>query len=75
MTIEIMTQEKGNSSSSLGTSYEDEPYSLETIDPKMEARIRRKFDRRVVPMATLIYFLAFIDRYKKLIFIYCNLSY
>jgi hypothetical protein len=62
MTVEIVTDEKHISESSLTTSSEDEPYDLECIDPKLEARIRRKFDSRVVPVATLIYFMAFIDR-------------
>lgn len=47
---------------SVSYSHEDQADALENIDPKMEARIRRKLDMRVVPMATLIYLMAFIDR-------------
>lgn len=48
---------------SVSYSHEDQVDALENIDPKLEARIRRKLDMRVVPMATLIYLMAFIDRY------------
>lgn len=48
---------------SVSYSHEDQVDVLENIDPKLEARIRRKLDMRVVPMATLIYLMAFIDRY------------
>jgi hypothetical protein len=47
---------------SVSYSHEDQVDALENIDPKLEARIRRKLDMRVVPMATLIYLMAFIDR-------------
>jgi hypothetical protein len=36
---------------------------LESIDPKIEARIRRKYDIRILPIVTVVYLLAFIDRY------------
>lgn len=56
-------KEKGNTSDlSVSYSHEDQVDALENIDPKLEARIRRKLDMRVVPMATLIYLMAFIDR-------------
>ena len=56
-------KEKGITSDlSVSYSHEDQVDALENIDPKLEARIRRKLDMRVVPMATLIYLMAFIDR-------------
>ena len=36
---------------------------LDSLDKEMEARIRKKFDWRIVPVSTLIYLMAFIDRY------------
>lgn len=38
------------------------PTSLDDIDPRIEANIRRKYDLRVLPIAILIYLMAFIDR-------------
>ncbi|KAI8640259.1 major facilitator superfamily domain-containing protein [Parasitella parasitica] len=54
--------EKEKGVESVNYSHEDQIDALESIDPKLEARIRRKFDMRIVPMATLIYLMAFIDR-------------
>ncbi|KAI9482734.1 MAG: major facilitator superfamily domain-containing protein [Benjaminiella poitrasii] len=54
-------EEKGTNASIDGFSDHME-MTLESIDPKVEARIRRKLDCRILPMATLIYLMAFIDR-------------
>jgi hypothetical protein len=40
----------------------DPSAALSQIDPNIEARIRRKYDRRILPIATFIYLMAFIDR-------------
>lgn len=57
-------KEKNESSkNSISISHEELQDSLANIDPKIEAAIRRKFDLRVLPMATLVYLMAFIDRY------------
>lgn len=67
--LKKMSEQKSNalmdSEKELSVSYshEDQVDALENIDPQLEARIRRKLDMRVVPMATLIYLMAFIDRY------------
>lgn len=67
--LKKMSEQKSNvmidSEKELSVSYshEDQVDVLENIDPQLEARIRRKLDMRVVPMATLIYLMAFIDRY------------
>ena len=37
-------------------------YQPEPIDPVLEARVRRKLDWRLMPILTLIYLFAFIDR-------------
>lgn len=36
---------------------------LEALDKDMESKIRWKYDMRVVPIMSLIYLMAFIDRY------------
>ncbi|KAI9244950.1 major facilitator superfamily domain-containing protein [Phascolomyces articulosus] len=36
--------------------------TLEDIDPKIEASLRRKYDKRVLSAVTLLYLFAFIDR-------------
>ena len=36
--------------------------TLEDVDKNIEARLRRKYDRRIMPLVTLIYLMAFIDR-------------
>jgi hypothetical protein len=41
---------------------EDPSITLSQIDPNLEARIRRKYDLRILPIATFIYLMAFIDR-------------
>lgn len=38
------------------------PISLDDIEPQMEAKIRWKYDLRVLPIAILIYLMSFIDR-------------
>ena len=35
---------------------------LAALDTELEAELRRKFDRRILPVVTLIYLMAFIDR-------------
>ncbi|GAB5590705.1 hypothetical protein Unana1_05605 [Umbelopsis nana] len=40
----------------------DPSAALSQIDPNIEARIRRKYDLRILPIATFIYLMAFIDR-------------
>jgi hypothetical protein len=35
---------------------------IEIFDPKVEAAIRRKYDMRILPIVTMVYLLAFIDR-------------
>ncbi|KAI9493779.1 major facilitator superfamily domain-containing protein [Zychaea mexicana] len=47
---------------SIELSHADLPQSLEELDPKLEAKIRRKYDLRIMPIVTLIYLMAFIDR-------------
>lgn len=59
-----------NSKNSISISHEELQDSLSSIDPKIEASIRRKFDCRVLPLATLVYLMAFIDRY---ILLHCTL--
>lgn len=44
--------------------------TLEDIDKSVEARLRRKYDLRILPIAILIYLMAFIDRYAILSIIY-----
>lgn len=36
--------------------------TLEDIDPKIEARLRRKFDARVLSSVTILYLWAFLTR-------------
>lgn len=36
--------------------------TLEEIDPKIEARLRRKFDARVLSSVTILYLWAFLTR-------------
>ncbi|KAI8149351.1 major facilitator superfamily domain-containing protein [Fennellomyces sp. T-0311] len=47
---------------SVEIAHADLPKSLDEIDPKIEARLRRKYDLRIMPIVTLIYLMAFIDR-------------
>ena len=35
------------------------------IDAEIERRLRRKFDFRILPIVTLIFLFAFIDRYAR----------
>ena len=54
--------DKMKTEDSVELSHADLPASLDEIDPKIEARIRRKYDLRIMPIVTLIYLMAFIDR-------------
>jgi len=39
---------------------------LDSLDREMEKRMRGKFDKWILPVVTLIYLMAFIDRYVNL---------
>ncbi|KAG2220157.1 hypothetical protein INT45_013855, partial [Circinella minor] len=54
--------DKMKTEDSIELSHAGLPPSLDEIDSKIEARIRRKYDLRIMPIVTLIYLMAFIDR-------------
>ncbi|KAI9497285.1 major facilitator superfamily domain-containing protein [Zychaea mexicana] len=64
MTEKVIVEHKGDetSSSSIEDSLRELPTSLDEIDPKIEASIRRKCDKRILTSVTLLYLFAFIDR-------------
>ena len=68
MSEEKVIIDKMKTEDSVELAHADLPASLNEIDPKIEARIRRKYDLRIMPIVTLIYLMAFIDRYNILLY-------
>lgn len=52
----------GQKEDSLSTEQVEVLNTQTTIDPVVEARVRRKLDIRLMPILTLVYLFAFIDR-------------
>lgn len=62
--ITLANEKDVDSSKNSVTFSQEEKQDTIYIDPEVEKSIRKKYDRIVLPMVTLLYLLAFICRYK-----------